>query len=131
MVTSRFQHLYASNLLAVKNVIQIVSASKVGGSSEGSDSELSEPSQSKGAARALVTAEKELQKERLRTTRTEAGPALGLPNPAERRKILERASSLIAEARSLLERLDGSEPQNSISLPQSAAKPRQTNRPGS
>ena len=131
MVTSRFQHLYASNLLAVKNVIQIVSASKLGGSSEGSDAELSEPSQSKGAARALSAAEKELAKERIRASQTEAGAALGLPNPAERRKILERASSLIAEARSLLERLDGSEPQNSISLPQPAAKPRQNNRPDS
>jgi len=38
---------------------------------------------------------------------SELEPGLTLPDPAERRRILERAGLLIAEARSLLERLDG------------------------
>ena len=68
-----------------------MSASKLDGSNADSG-ERKKPGTSKGATRALFPQE------------LEAG--LTLPDPAERRKILERAGMLIAEARALLDRLD-------------------------
>jgi hypothetical protein len=62
---------------------------------------------SKGPARALPVVEGKSRSEKLPGIPGELQPGLTLPDPGERRKILERAGLLIAEARSLLERLDG------------------------
>lgn len=104
-----------------------MSASKLDGFSERNESEKNKPVESKGAARALILAEKELAKERLRATQAEASSSSSLPSPAERRKILERAGSLIAQARSLLDRLDGAELEGSPRLHTNLPKGRQSN----
>jgi len=101
-----------------------MSASKLGGLARENGPEKNKPAESKEAARALVAIEKELAKEQLRAKQSDSSSVHTLPSPAERRKILERASLLISEARSLLERLDGEKLKAPVSqLSQASSKP--------
>ena len=83
-----------------------MSASKLDQSSNIDRSEGKKPGPSKGAARALPASQQKSQIEKLPGIPQELQAGLTLPDPTERRKILERAGLLIAEARALLDRLD-------------------------
>ena len=83
-----------------------MSASKLGGSSDADSGEGKKPGSSKGPARALPAPQQKSQTEKLPGIPQELQAELTLPDPTERRRILERAGLLIAEARALLDRLD-------------------------
>jgi hypothetical protein len=102
-----------------------VSASKLDGSNADSG-ERKKPGTSKGAARALPASPEKTQIEKLPGITQELQAGLTLPDPAERRKILERAGLLIAEARALLDRLDDAEKKAAAMISADTLKARPT-----
>ena len=103
-----------------------VSASKLGGSSNAESGEGKKPGTSKGGARALPASQQKLHPKELPGIPQELQAELALPDPAERRRILERAGLLIAEARSLLDRLDEADKKAAAMISAEKSKPKPT-----
>ena len=102
-----------------------MSASKLDESNADSG-ERKKPGTSKGASRAFPASQGKTQTDKLPGIPQELEAGLTLPDPAERRKILERAGMLIAEARALLDRLDEADKKAAAMISADKSKPRST-----